>query len=255
MLSIKNLAYNPHNRLVFNNISASFNEGEIIGITGAAGSGKSTLIRLIRNLVTDYEGTINFDNREIKSLGKQEKSNLFSHYSKSENIVNPESIVKEWILGGRIKHKKRLSPYSGTDIEIAHREMTNFGLDQLSETRLKLISESYIKMASLARVFSARSDIMLLEKPDAGLDINQKVLLSRSLKKYSSGNNIVLLTSTDFSFMASTCDRIILLADNIIAESGTHQIITGELIKKYFNVEAVVTKNIYSGFPEIQIIE
>ena len=149
-----------------------------------------------------------------------------------------------------------LSPYSDIDKEIAYREMTNFGLNHLAEIRLKLISETSQKMASLARVFSAQTKILLLEKPDSGLNIDQRVILSKCIKKYTMpGNSTVILTSTDLNFIAATCDKIIVLHDNGIAETGTHRIITGEFIKKYFNVEAVITKNIYTGLPEIQIIE
>jgi len=256
MLILKNINFNLRNNPVLNNISAAFNDGEVVGITGAAGSGKSILIDLLRNKERNYDGTIFIDELNIKTAGGKKLKKLISYYSSLHDSVNPEAVVKEWILAGRINHKKRLGPYSDIDKEIAHREMTIFGLEQSAETRLKFLSETSIKMASLARVFSARSKILLLENPDAGLNISQKVLLTKALKKYTAaGNRIVILTSADLSFIAASCDRIIVLADNSIAESGTHRIITEKFIKKYFGVEAVVTKNIYSGLPEVQIIE
>jgi len=87
-------------------------------------------------------------------------------------------------------------------------------------------------------------------------EVNQKVLLTKCIKKYTiKGDKTMLLTSSDLNFLAASCDKIIVLDDKGIAESGTHRIITAEFIKKYFNIEAVVTKNIYSGLPEIQVIE
>jgi ABC-type cobalamin/Fe3+-siderophores transport system ATPase subunit len=256
MLSITNLTFAMHKKPVFKNLSATIDEGEVVGITGAAGSGKSTLISLIRNNLSDYEGNILIDNSDIKTINKKLLNNMISHYSSSQDVINPEAVVREWILGGRINHKKRLSPYSDIDREIADSMMTIFNLNQFAETRLKLISESSKHMASLAKVFAAQSGILLLEKPEAGLNINQKVLLSRCIKKYTaSGKCSVILTSSDLNFIAGVSDRIIVLSENHIAETGTHRIITGEFIKKYFEIEAVVTKNIYSGLPEIQVIE
>ena len=256
MLTIKNLSYNLNNKIIFNNISATFNDGEIIGITGSAGSGKSSFINLLRNSAKDYSGSISINDSNIKTTNKKILKKIISHYSLIENSINPESITKELILSGRIKHKKRLSPYSEMDKEIARRVMINFELEKFAEIRLKMISESSRKMSSIAKTFSAQTDILMLEKPDAGLNINQRVVLSKAIKKYTStGSRIVILTSTDLNFIAGTCDRIIVLADNSIAESGTHKIITADFVKKYFNIEAVVTRNIYSGLPEIQIIE
>lgn len=256
MLSVKNLTYNSNRKLIFKNLSASFNDGEIIGITGPAGSGKSTFINLLKNNKFNQIGDILIDGQNIKTINKKKLRTQISHYSSAHKNVNPEAIVREWILSGRQSHKRRLSPYSATDIDIAQKMMSIFKLEIFSETRLKLISETSRNMATLAKTFSAQSDILLLEKPDAGLNINQRVLLSQCLKKYTSdGKHIVILTSADLNFIAASCDRIIVLADNDIAETGTHRIITAEFIKKYFHIEAVVTKNIYSGLPEIQIIQ
>ncbi len=256
MLEIKNLTYNLRKALFFDNISASIIDGEIAGITGAAGSGKKILMDLLRNKKSDYQGNIFINDQNIRTAGKKRLNRLISQYSSINNSVNPEATVMDWILGGRIFHKKRLGPYTGVDREIAVREMAQFGLEQFGETRLKLLSDTSQKMASIARAFSAQSDILLLEKPEAGLNINQRVLLTKALKKYTStGNRSVILTSSDLNFISASCDRIYVLADNSIAESGTHRIITEKFIKKYFGVEAVVTKNIYSGLPEIQIID
>ncbi len=256
MLSVTNLTYSRRNKLIFNNLSAAFNDGEIIGITGAAGSGKSIFIELLSSEHRDYEGNILLDDFDVKKTDKKKIRSLISRYSSIQHTINPEAIVNEWILSGRIFHKKRLSPYSDLDKEIAYKEMKNFGLDQLSDTRLKLISETSRRMASLARVFSAQSKLLLLEKPEAGLNITQRVLLTKCIKKYTlQGDKIVVLTSGDLNFIAATCDKILVFDDSRIAESGSHRIITGEFIKKYFNIDAVVTKNIYSGLPEVQVIE
>lgn len=256
MLLVKNLTFLRNKKPVLNNINASINKGEIIGVIGSAGSGKNTFIKLLNNTIRNYEGDIFYDDYNFRSADKKKIIKLISHYSEIDNNFNPEATVKEWILGGRIRHKKKLGPYSEIDKNIAYSEMSAFRLNQFAETRLKLISESTRKMATLARTFSSQSDLLLLEKPDARLNLEQRVLLSKCIKKYtSSGSNIVIMTSSDINFIAGTCDRIFVLAEGVIAESGSQKIITSEFIKKYFNIEAVVTKNIYTGLPEIQVIE
>lgn len=256
MLSLKNLTINSSEYTPLSDITASFTEGEIAGITGGSGSGKSTLIKLIAGKIASFEGDILLNDSSIHSLGSKERSRLISHYHRSENSINPEATVEDWIIGGRIHYRKRLNPYSDTDREIANREMSLFGLEKFTAKRLKHLSSSTVQMASIARAFCAQSGILLLEKPDAGLDLSQRRTLVNALKKYTSaGTSLVILTSSDLNFISSVCDRIIFLAGNTIAETGTHGIITSDLIKRYFNIEAVVTRNIYTGLPEIQVIE
>lgn len=256
MLLIKNLFYKKNNKALMNNISITFENGEIAGITGPAGSGKNTLINLIRKKEKNYSGNICIDSCEIGKISNKKFSKLISHNSPLTDNFNPEAIVSEWILGGRMSYKKILNPYSETDKDTAYNEMKNFGMAQASGTRLKEISWTSGRMASLARTFASQSDIILLEKPEAGLNLYQRNLLSKNIKKYTvAGNRIVILTSCDLNFLAGTCDRLIVLADTHVAESGSNRIITEDFVRKYFNVEVVVTKNIISGLPEIQIIE
>lgn len=256
MLSITDLTFQKGEKILVNNVTLTIENGEITGITGCAGSGKNTLISLIRRREKKYKGSIRLNDSEIKTFNKKQFSKLVSHNSSLTDNYNPEAFVNEWILGGRTPHKKLLNPYSENDREIAHKEIINFGLDDLSGIKLKRVSWSSARMASLARSFAVQSDILLLEKPEAGLDLHQRHLLRRNLKKYTvSGSRNVILTSCDLNFLAATCDRIIVLSDGRIAETGTGGIITESFVRKYFNIEVVVSKNIITGLPEIQIIE
>lgn len=256
MLSITALSFQKEKKILISDITLDIEKGETAGITGSAGSGKNTLISLLAGEKKKYGGTICLNNSELKTFSKKNFSKLVSHNSSLTDNFNPEAIVKEWILGGRILYKKTLNPYTDNDREIAFKEMNDFGLDHLSDTKLKRISWTRLRMASLARSFSAQSDILLLEKPEAGLDLQQRQLLSRNIKKYtSSGNRAVIVTSCDLNFLAATCDRIIVLADGRIAEKGTPGLITEPFIRKYFGIDVVVSKNLITGLPEIHIIE
>jgi len=256
MVTIENLTFEGNDKAILNNLSLTFNNNEIIGITGSAGSGKSTLIDILRLNIKKFQGNITIDDCNIRDINKKIFNKLISYYSFRHDLINQESLINDWILGGRIYHKKILNPFSEIDREIAYNTMVQFGLAEFAETKIKYISESSIRMTNIARTFASQSNILLLENPEVGLNLNQSVLLGKNIKKYTaSGDNIIILTSTSLNFIAATCDRIIVLADNSIAESGSHRIITDEFVKKYFKVESVVTKNIYTGLPEVQVIE
>lgn len=97
MLSVTNLTFKVHNKIIFNNISSIFNNGEIIGITGAAGSGKRTFINLLCSKKRKYQGIISIDDCNIENISKRNYNKLVSHYSSSQETINPEAVVKEWI--------------------------------------------------------------------------------------------------------------------------------------------------------------
>jgi iron complex transport system ATP-binding protein len=256
MIAIENLTHSTKEKVLLNNISLTINNNEIVGITGEAGSGKSLLIDILRAKIKNFQGDIVINDFNIRNIDQKKFNKLISYYSFRYNLINHETSVKDWILGGRIYHKKRLNPFSENDKEITDKVMEQFNLTNLAGTKIKNISESLIRMTDIARMFASQADILLLENPEAGLNLSQSVLLGKNIKKYTSlGDNIIILTSTSLNFIAAACDRIIVLSDNAIAESGSHRIITDEFVKKYFKVESVVTKNIYTGLPEVQVIE
>ena len=219
MISIENLTYSINNKTLLNNISLAFNNNEIICITGGAGSGKSTLIDILRFKIKNFQGNITINDGNIRDIDQKILNKLISYYSFRYDLINQEAVINDWILGGRIYHKKRLNPFSEIDREIAYNAMEQFGFVEFAETKIKHISESLIRMASIARTFASQSDILLLENPEAGLNLNQSVLLGKNIKKYTAlRDNIIILTSTSLNFIAATCDRIIVLSDNSIAE-------------------------------------
>ena len=256
MVKIENLTYSVNDKVLLNDLSLTINNNEIIAITGAAGSGKSTLVDILRFKIKKFQGNIKINDHNIKDIDKKTFNKLIAYSSFRYDLINQEALIKDWILSGRIHHKKRLNPFSEADKEIAYKVMKQFGLAEFEKTKIKNISESSSRMAYIAKAFAARSDILLLENPEIGLNLNQRVLLGKNIKKYTTlRDNIIILASADLNFIAAVCDKIIVLSDNSIAEEGSHRIITDEFIKKYFKVEAVVTKNIYTGLPEVQIIE
>jgi len=98
--------------------------------------------------------------------------------------------------------------------------------------------------------------VLLLDSPESGLGFRQINILTRQLKKYtSSGQRSVVISSSDINFLSKTCDRIVVIHRGRIAETGSHEMIDENFLKKYYGIEAVVTRNIVSGLPEIHVIE
>jgi ABC-type cobalamin/Fe3+-siderophores transport system ATPase subunit len=110
-------------------------------------------------------------------------------------------------------------------------------------------------MALIARTINAESENIVFDSPEHGLDPLQKLSVVRTLKKYTGrGEKSVLIASSDLDFLVKICDRIIVLKDGTIHNSGGSDIITEELMKKVFGIDVMIVKNIITGLPEIHII-
>jgi len=254
MIKLNNINLIIKKKAILNNISFTLDNGEILGITGPSGSGKSSLLKVISGKLSATSGIIEINGKEIMQINKHNQSRLISCLFSSQEY-NPEATVYDEILKGRIHLKKFLNPFSDIDRNSTYSLIDETGLAEKSYSRLKRASESIIKLTLLARTINSGSENIILDSPEHGLDPLQRLTIIRLLKKYTAkGDKSVLLASCELDFIIKVCDRIIILNEGCISDSGGNDIITEELMKKTFGIDTIIVKNIITGLPEIHII-
>jgi len=254
MITISNLNLILKQTHILKDVSFTLHSGEILGITGPSGCGKSSLLKLLSDKKNSYTGKIKIKGEEISEFTKKKLRSETSALLYPDEF-NPESTVFEEVIRGRIHLKKMLNPYSEIDRDSTQAIIDETGLSEKSIIRLKRSSDSTIRMALIARTINSGSDIIILDSPEQGLDPSQKLSVIRALKKYTvKGDKSVLIASSDIDFLVKICDRIIVFKEGEIFETGGCDIITEDLMKKIFGIDAMIVKNIITGLPEIHII-
>lgn len=256
MVSINGLSCIVNGRQVLDGITFTINDNEILGITGGADSGKSLLLSILSMDFKKYTGTFAIDGSDISSFDTNTLQKSIAFCAPHNTRFNPESTVFDRILSGRGIHKSRLRPYSENDRELTIRYIEQLELQKYSGTRLKYLSGSMKTLASLANAAISENRLLLLDSPEFLLNLRQRRNLSRLLKKYTfeDARSVVIATS-DIDFLARTCDRLIVLHNGIIAETGTHAIIDDIFLKTYFGIDAMVSRNIVTSMPEVHLLE
>lgn len=255
MLNIKNINLVLDKTPLLNNINIDFTSGEILGITGPASCGKSTLVKILSGILKPTNGTIELNKKNLDEFSRNELRKHISFLT-TKFQFNPEATVFEEIIKGRINFKKKFNPYSDYDRETTAALMDEIGISEQAEKRMKTLPDSFIKISLIARTLNTETDIIALDSPDSGLDPAQKNVIIRTIKKYvMKGDKVVIIASSDIDFLVKLCDRMIILKDGTIIEQGSPSIITEELIKKVFRINSLIVKNIVTGFPEIHVID
>lgn len=255
MININNLRLTYKKNIILKDVTFTLHNGEILGIAGPAGCGKSSLLKAVSGKTKAAEGTIEINSKKLSEIRKKEISSVISSLTFPYEY-DPEATVFEETIKGRIHLKKFLNPFSEIDRNSTYYILNETGLSDSSSSRLKRSSGSIIRMTLIARTINSESDNILLDSPEQGLDLSQKLSVIRALKKYTArGDKSVLLASSELDFLVKVCDRIIVLKYGAFHESGGSDIITDELIKRVFGVDAMIVKNIITGLPEIHIID
>lgn len=243
-LELKNVSfkYKDSEKYVLKNVSMTIRRGEKIALVGENGAGKTTLIKLIMRLYDVTEGEILFGGVDIRKLDtkayREKIGAVFQDFqiygaTLAENVKmdyvsenDSESIVsalKKADFGGKLKSLEK-----GIETELT-KEFSDEGT---------MLSGGESQKAAIARMFMRNMPVAILDEPSSALDPIAEYRLNKSMLQ-NAENQAVILISHRLS-TTKDADRIVLLENGSIAESGTHEklLSSGGTYAKMWNVQA-----------------
>lgn len=197
MLEIKDLFKNYGEKEVLKGISFEVEKGEVFALLGTNGAGKTTTLECIENLREYHKGTIQIHG----SIGVQLQSS-----SLPENI----QVIEAMNLFSKWKHVD-------TNIELMH----HLGLKDLFHKRYKELSTGQKRRLHLAMALIGDPDIIFLDEPTAGLDVEGRVALHDEIRMMKEKGKTIIMASHDMAEIEELCDRIGILKDGKLAYYGT----------------------------------
>ncbi|HBC26638.1 MAG TPA: amino acid ABC transporter ATP-binding protein [Ruminococcaceae bacterium] len=222
MIEIRNLTKRFQKNIVLDHISLDINDGDVVGIIGPSGTGKSTFLRCINQLEQPEEGTIRTDDVFIDLSRKDKKQivawreetgmvfqswNLFERKTALENVMEGLVVVK--------KMKKAEAR------KIAYRQLENVGLSDRAHHYPRHLSGGQQQRVAIARALAMEPKIILLDEPTSALDPELVGEVLNTIKKAAKEGYTMLLVSHEMSFVRSVANRVIFLDHGHIIEDGT----------------------------------
>ncbi len=193
-------------------------EGEILGLAGLLGSGRTELLRLIFGIDRISQGRIKVKGKEtnINSPRKAiEKSMAFCPEDRKEEGILPDLSVRENIILALQARKgifRKLK--QATQDEIVHKLMVALQIKAASpEQALKYLSGGNQQKVIIARWLAANPKLLILDEPTRGIDIGAKAEIQNILKKLSSEGMAILFVSSELDEVIHTCDRVAVMRD------------------------------------------
>ncbi len=255
ILEMRNFHGGYGNKQVLSDINFSMPKGEIIGIIGPNGCGKTTLLRAVTNIVKAGRGRVILDGNYLAKMSNREMAKMVAVVSQNPQIANIN--VQEFVLMGRIPYFSRMQFLESTrDVEIALHYM------QLTDT-LKLKSKSLTDMsggerqlAAIARALTQEPKLLLLDEPISNLDITHQVGIMDLLKKLNKEYGVSVITVLhDLNMASEYCDRLLLLNNGRIHSAGTpFTVLTYSIIEEVYKTVVVVEKNPISHKPYVLLV-
>lgn len=226
VIEVKNLSHTysaktPFRHTAIKGMSFDIKQGEILGIIGHTGSGKSTLIQHLNGLLRPTEGEVLFDGRDIWSDKAYTRSVRFSVglvFQYPEYQLFEETVEQDIAFGpSNMKLSKE---------EIAERvsyaaKSVGLSEDILSKSPFEL-SGGQKRRVALAGVIAMRPRVLILDEPTAGLDPEGREEILSYIKNYNkeTGSTVVFVTHS-MEDIARVVDRIVVLEKSEILMTGT----------------------------------
>ena len=202
LLKIDHLCKNYGNNEVLKDINLSISDGKIIGLLGKNGTGKSTLIKLINDLLTPTKGEITFKGERIGIESKKRIS-----YLPERTYLNKQMTVKEVI-------DYFCDFYEDFDREKANRLLVDLNLDV--NQKLVKMSKGMQEKVQLVLVMSRTADLYILDEPLGGVDpATREYILDTILKAFNENASLIISTHL-ISDIERILDEVIFIDDGKI---------------------------------------
>lgn len=253
MIEINNVNFSIQDHPVIRDVTFTIDDGEIVGIIGVAGSGKSVLLRIISGLLKGNEGGVVINGVNIAGFSRHDMQKIVSYFTDREP-ENSDDTVYNFSLLSRTPYKNIFRPFSEYDLQVTDEYMENFSLAGHKEVILGQLSESMLKKVMLAHAFIREAPLLVLDNPTGNIDISSLAMLRKCLMKYvMNGERSVLMASNDLNFVLQTADRIIVLDGGSLVHQGPPDIVSADMIKKFFQTDVLISRNVYNGRPEVHL--
>lgn len=214
MIELKNVSFSYISNIeVLSNINLNINKNESIGIIGANGVGKSTLLKLLVGLELGYTGEIFIDDVKVEKKKLSEIRQKIGYvFQDSDSQLFMPTIYEDVAFAPK--------NYGFSKEEVQNRTieaLKNVGIEDLKDRPIYHLSGGQKKLASIATVLSMKPDILIFDEPTIALDPRNRRKFIEVLNLLS-GTKVV--ASHDLDLIYDTCEKTILISDGKIIKNG-----------------------------------
>lgn len=234
MIEIKNLSYKIKKTHILRDINLKIEDGDFWLIFGPNGAGKTTLLKILLGAITDYNGEIIIDNKNIKRNSKKEIAKKISYLPQFEEFSLP-LCVKEILLSGRYPYTSFFKDYSKNDLTIFQNTVDQFELHEFVNRDINTLSGGERKKVMLASTFIQDVSIILFDEPFTFLDPEAISSLKKILTKLKNNGKTLIIVSHNIEILFPIVHKIVALKRGEIIYSG-NKVFNKDIFKQTYNV-------------------
>ena len=225
---------------IFRDVSFAVNTRDVLCLLGPNGTGKSTLLKCLGNILHLQQGRILLNERNLHEFTLPEIAKRIGYVPQGLTSAFPFRI-KDIIVMGRAPHLSMLASPSRTDMEIAYRIMETVGLSHLADRPCNSVSGGEWQLTLIARALVQEPQILLLDEPTSHLDMGNQMKILQVIKQLAEDGMTIIMAShfPDHAFLVA--NRVAILKEGHVGDIGDpEKVITEESLRSTYGVDVRV---------------
>ena len=237
-LATENLSFSYRKRQILHDISLSFKAGELTGLLGPNGCGKSTFLKNLLGFLQPQSGRVVY----TPATSAIERARALA-YVPQQSGLSTALTVREAVLMGRLPWlRDRWAGYDTEDKRKTEEVIEALGLGPLAERDVRHLSGGELQKTMIARALTQEGEILLLDEATSGLDINHCIeIMELMRRKTRDEGKTVIAALHDLNLAAQFCDRVIFLKKGRLHFDGPpREAFTSERIEAVYGLRVTV---------------
>lgn len=239
-IQVENLSFSYGKHEVLKNVSFEIPDGELVGILGPNGVGKSTLFRCILGLNRHYKGTVYVNGKDIRHLSIRERAREIAYIPQSHAPVYDYEVL-DVVLMATGNDLKILSNPGCSQKKRAYEALERIGIEGFAHRLYTHISGGEQQLVLIARAIAQNANTIVMDEPTSALDYGNTVRVLSCVRQLA-GEGMSIVQSThnpDQAFLYS--DKALVMKEGRIEAFGRpHDVITSNLISDLYGIEVEV---------------
>ncbi|GGO86058.1 ABC transporter ATP-binding protein [Nocardioides phosphati] len=226
-------------RTVLSGVDLDVRPGEVLGLIGANGTGKSTLLRVLAGVRPAAAGEVLLGGRPLHQISSRERARQIAFVAQEETAPS-DLLVSELVALGRIPHARAWGGVDSASRRAVAEALRLVDLEYAAGQSMDRLSGGERRRALIARGLAQEAPVLLLDEPTNHLDIKRQLALLRLVRRLCRDRaRTVVLALHDLDLAATFCDRIAVLHGGGLFAHGTPaEVLTASVLHDAFGVLA-----------------
>ncbi|MBO3116028.1 ABC transporter ATP-binding protein [Winogradskyella sp. DF17] len=220
--------------IIASNINFQLEKGQLIGLVGANGIGKSTLLRTLIKIQPPLNGEIRLNGNPLQDTSSIALAQQLSIVL-TEQLVSKNLTVYDLIALGRYPYTNWIGKLQPNDIDTIDKAIDMVKINELKHRKCYELSDGQLQKVMIARALAQDTDIIILDEPTTHLDMYHKAYILKLLQRLTKETQkTILFSSHEIELAIQLCDEMIVMQKNEVVHDQPCNLISDEVFEALF---------------------